>query len=417
MQISAHHAESGLSCVVELGVDETVEGAKLKILRALDTTLEARVGELTLQLPGEGELGEDELSIADTALQEGGAVEVVDRHDPNVRQMSRLLDGEELLTVSRCETYMLLVSRRMTCVRMRITLTGEALWVARTSVIKTAACFSHCAHLVAFSKGMESTVAICRTATGELLHTIPSSPLPNAVAFTACAKYLLLADGPSVVVVSTLTGRRIRSIDAMCGTGGLCVTPTYALTAHGNSNYIVLWGLKEVLRPRKGGLLSSLRTMFYDGCGAKLYNPSRVTCVNSSECGAFAAVGGDRVVTLWCLNTKAILRKIVHEGLVDTAILTQGRLLCKVTSFIDAVCSLSDIESGKVLQNGPGAGAPWKFICVSHSGEWVYLYSEAGSQLLVVQVEAFVLGTELQLPAPQIVPALKRKRSRRARSA
>ena len=195
MDITGHFESA--SCVIEVDGRDTLAQVKGKLLAELGVPRARHVG---VRMKGGGDIGNDDLRICDTEMDEGCAVELYYTGANITPGVIPHVDSPFSLTLSPCDKYLAVAwdagvsvfdtETHERCCTFRL----EGTWVTA---------FSPCSEWISCSNESAECIEVRRVRTGALEHSLPSSH-PGCMRVTAwshCGTMLL--SGPQVWDIAT----------------------------------------------------------------------------------------------------------------------------------------------------------------------------------------------------------------------
>ena len=185
MDITGHFESA--SCVIEVDGSDTLAQVKGKLVEELGVPRARHVG---VRMRGGGDIGDDDLRICDTEMDEGCAVELYCTGANISPGVIRSSGNTSFLTLSPCDRY-LAVRQFRNGVDIFDTETHERLCSFPCYFACTPA-FSPCSEWISSARKETSCVEVRNVTTGALEHSFGDEGYERATSWSPCAKKLLL---------------------------------------------------------------------------------------------------------------------------------------------------------------------------------------------------------------------------------
>ena len=213
MDITGHFESA--SCVIEVDGSDTLAQVKGKLLAELGVPRARRVG---VRMKGGGDIGNDDLRICDTEMDEGCAVELF-RTGANIIPgvIRQGLDGmSESVTLSPCDRYLAVVwgGRRKTHVSIFDTETHGCLCRFRCFSARMFPAFSPCSEWISCINKDTKRAEVREVKTGALKHSFGDAGDDRfATAWSPCGTKLLSSCSKGLQVWDIATGVLVHEWD------------------------------------------------------------------------------------------------------------------------------------------------------------------------------------------------------------
>ena len=194
MDITGHFESA--SCVIEVDGNDTLAQVKGKLLAELGVPRARHVG---VRMRGGGDIGDEDVRICDTAIDEGCAVELYYRCSISPGVIPHV-DGDYSLTLSPCDRYLAVVWDEG--LSIFDTETHEKWFTVSVGNIFTA--FSPCSEWISCNNLETECIDVRRVKTGALEHSFACFDVSahlSATAWSPCGTILL--SGPRVWDIAT----------------------------------------------------------------------------------------------------------------------------------------------------------------------------------------------------------------------
>ena len=195
MDITGHFESA--SCVIEVDGNDTLAQVKGKLLAELGVPRARHVG---VRMRGGGDIGDEDVRICDTAIDEGCAVELYYRRSISPGMIPHV-DGPFSLTLSPCDRYLAVV--RQFGVSVYDTETHEK-WCTFRLKGNICIAFSPCSEWISCNNLDTECIEVRRVKTGALEHSFACGVVRGYMRVTAwspCGTMLL--SGPRVWDIAT----------------------------------------------------------------------------------------------------------------------------------------------------------------------------------------------------------------------
>ena len=232
MDITGHFESA--SCVIEVDGSDTLAQVKGKLLAELGVPHARHVG---VRMKGGGDIGNDDLRICDTEMDEGCAVELYRIGAVVTPGVIEYSDNTHSLTLSPCDRY-LAVMGRVQKISIFDTETRKLLCRFPAQEISSPS-FSPCSEWIASVNGVTQCAEIHDVKTGALEHSFGDDyDETNTTAWSPCGTKLLSCSSKGLQVWDIATGvvvhawghiveclkTMVVSGDRMVRTSGRCIT-------------------------------------------------------------------------------------------------------------------------------------------------------------------------------------------------
>ena len=195
MDITGHFESA--SCVIEVDGNDTLAQVKGKLLAELGVPRARHVG---VRMRGGGDIGDEDVRICDTAIDEGCAVELYCRSSISPGVIPHV-EGPFSLTLSPCDRYLAVVCDEG--VSVYDTETHEK-WCTFRLEGNIYTAFSPCSEWISCNNRGTECIEVRRVRTGALEHSVACGVVPGYMRVTAwspCGTMLL--SGPQVWDIAT----------------------------------------------------------------------------------------------------------------------------------------------------------------------------------------------------------------------
>ena len=328
MDITGHFESA--SCVIEVDGSATLAQLKGKLLAELGVSSARR---FSVRMRGGGDIGEDNLRICDTEMDEGCAVELYCTGANITRGVIQSSEATSWLTLSPCDRYLAVVWRKGD-MSVFDTETHESLCSFPCDTV-TSPAFSPCSGWVSCLNLRTQCAEVHDVKTGALEHSFGGvGNRRGPTSWSPCGTKLLLCQRKGLQVWDIATGVVVHEWDHIVDYYVTVVTGDRVAMFGHNNKHITIWdyttGVKELVLTCPSDVVSlalSPNKLFIAACGPKgvrvwnIETGERVFEDVSEYLWNDAAVSNDVVaayspsaLAVWSISTgeQLLLREFFH---------------------------------------------------------------------------------------------------------
>ena len=328
MDITGHFESA--SCVIEVDGSATLAQVKEKLLAELGVPRARHVG---VRMKGGGDIGNDDLRICDTEMDEGCAVELYRIGAVVTPGVIEYSDNTHSLTLSPCDRYLLVIGCAKKIASIFDTEIRKLLCHFPTKTLSSPS-FSPCSEWIASVNGVTQCAEIHDVKTGALEHSFGDDyDEMNTTAWSPCGTKLLSCSSKGLQVWDIATGVVVHEWDHIVDAHHLIIGRSKTMVVAGNrvvcTNFLctTVWDYTtgaqvfDLTCPSVEHMAVSPNQRFIAACGNKyvrVWNIETGECVfeDSSPCDwSRVAVSNDIVAAhtydtlcLWSISTGDRLR-------------------------------------------------------------------------------------------------------------